>query len=90
MVLWGPVEDDCYIDPYVELAGYAERQFKKWHRKFVWTDKKGVDHKIRDIDDVYLRNIIGFLERVTLLGTYCNVGVLQFLRDEQESRKEVW
>jgi len=30
---------------------------------FVWTDIKGGKHKLKDIDDNYLANIIGFLKR---------------------------
>lgn len=32
-------------------------------KKFVWTDREGVKHKLRDIDDAYLTNIINYLER---------------------------
>jgi len=32
-------------------------------KKFVWTDQHGVRHKLSDIDDDYLSNIINFLKR---------------------------
>lgn len=38
-------------------------------KTFVWTDKEGNKHKLRDIDDRYLQNIINFLKRrVTEMG----------------------
>ena len=86
---WGPSVLEEY-DPYGELVGYTKKQFKEWHKKFVWTDREGVDHEIQDIDDVYLRNIVGFLRRVSSQGTYFNGGVLRFLEEEQESRKDNW
>lgn len=85
---WG--DEEVYVDPYMGLACYTKKQFKKWHKEFVWTDKSGVDHKIRDIDDTYLSNIIGFLRRTVSGGTYFNGGVVRFLEDELESRKGEW
>ena len=31
--------------------------------KFVWTDKSGVEHRLSEIDDRYLGNIINFLKQ---------------------------
>lgn len=32
-------------------------------RTFIWTDIHGEEHRLRDIDNVYLRNIINYLEK---------------------------
>jgi len=33
---------------------------------FVWTDREGIKHRLVDIDDGYLRNIINFLGRTAV------------------------
>ena len=43
-----------------------EREFSEpllSRRGFCWTDKEGNEHKLKDIDDYYLNNIINFLKR---------------------------
>ena len=54
-------------------------------RRFVWTDKDGNDHKLKDIDNYYLMNIINFLTRKDneeLTRT------IAFLKKEVEKRKK--
>jgi len=47
------------FDDWIERGG-----FKRLRKSFVWTDKQGVKHKLADIDDMYLSNIINFLKRI--------------------------
>ena len=79
---WNPGHND-YEDPYEDLICYTKKVFKRWRKKFVWTDKEGTKHKLKDIDDMYLRNIIQFLYRTT---NYSNGGLIRFLEDEEIHR----
>ena len=52
----GPDDFDIPVDDFrVEFRGDRDT--------FVWKDKEGVVHKLTDIDDVYLANIVNFLRR---------------------------
>jgi len=69
-------------------------KYQKLDRKvFVWTDREGVRHKLKDIDDTYLTNIINFLVQGKGQvsgdsGTRRN-DVINFLREEQTYRKKL-
>lgn len=86
-----PLEGDYHpYDPYEELEEYGQpyRPFKEWRKRFVWTDKDTNDHKLKDIDNPYLHNIIEFLRRKNESGVYPNVGVRLFLEQELVYRRK--
>jgi len=84
--LYEELED--YGQPHPLLKRWYRRPFKRWRKKFVWTDKEGNDHKLRDIDNAYLYNIIEWLRRQNEAGTYNNIGVRLFLEDELVYRRK--
>jgi len=47
----------------LELNKREQRRLQKLRQNFTWTDKSGERHKLPDIDDTYLQNIINFLKR---------------------------
>jgi len=87
----GPDDFDIPFDGddvpfHIGLLGY-----QKLDRKvFVWTDREGVRHKLKDIGDVYLTNIIGYLERggghVMCRSVVRRKEVIDFLRTEATTR----
>jgi len=43
---------------------HGRPKFQKLKRStFIWTDKEGNRHKLKDVDDYYLQNIINYLVR---------------------------
>ncbi len=56
-------------------------------REFRWTDKKGNDHKLKDIDNDYLANIIALLKKKNNIENYFDE-VIKFLRKEQKRRSK--
>ena len=55
---------DDFDIPWEDLT-YEEMFGKEKYRRetFIWTDRKGVEHKLEDIDNKYLQNIISLLKR---------------------------
>lgn len=47
----------------LDLNKREQKRLEKLRQKFIWTDKQGDKHKLADIDDTYLQNIINFLKR---------------------------
>ncbi len=47
----------------LNLNKREKKRLERLRQKFVWTDKQGDKHKLADIDDTYLQNIINFLKR---------------------------
>jgi len=47
----------------IPIEGYGFREPILTRREFRWTDVNGNEHKLQDIDDYYLNNIINFLKR---------------------------
>ena len=82
-----PMEEGVFSTLY--LTHLWTKPKKSYNRKkFVWTDQGGNKHKLKDIDDVYLRNIIGFLKRSPHVFSFR--GLIGFLEAEQTHRKDVW
>ncbi len=84
-------------DPYKGLEDYPHqfrnrwpnrRRFHRVRKTFVWTDKSRDKHALRDINNLYLYNIIEFLRRNNEAGTYPNFGVRRFLEDELVYRRK--
>jgi len=57
-------------------------------KTFVWIDIHSVKHKLRDIDDTYLSNIIHYLERTKghTGMVFTREEVIKFLKDESYRR----
>lgn len=47
----------------LDFTKREKKRLQKFREKFIWTDKEGVKHKLKEIDDTYLQNIINFLKR---------------------------
>ena len=75
----------------IPFPGEFDSIFTGNRKTFVWTDKEGNKHKLKDIDDRYLQNIIGFLRRKSAnmedmdSATYWTE-VIVFLEKEQKIR----
>lgn len=83
------------------LSGCPRHVLSRFDRRsFVWTDIEGNKHALKDIDDVYLQNIVNFLRHKVMDGLdvredmedalkYMNYGtaaVLKFLEGEVKRR----
>lgn len=75
-------------DLYEKLRDYTSEQFKHWRKKFRWIDINGKKHKLKDIDDPYLCNIMNWLQRKEDRKSYINSGLMKFLQDEAAWRLE--
>ena len=78
-----PFDDVLFHNPFAEHPWTKPRSAYS-RRKFVWTDINGDKHKLKDIDDRYLQNIINFLKRQD--GVFLLAGIIAFLEDEQRIR----
>lgn len=59
---FGGLEVEVIFDLKASL-GYRVKRYNALCKMFVWTDKEGEPHTLKDIDDNYLQNIINFLKR---------------------------
>ena len=85
--LSGP--DDFDIpEPWIDSLEFCEDR-----ETFVWTDREGNKHKLSDVDNVYLQNIISFLRRrlplMEVLSAVYWSEVVVFLEKEQRLRANV-
>lgn len=69
----------------VEVSATRHKYQPLTRQRFVWTDIKGNKHKLRDIDDAYLANIIRFLKRKP---TVIYLPIINFLEGEQQRRAD--
>lgn len=76
----------------IPFPGEFDYEFVGDRETFVWTDKEGNKHKLRDIDDRYLQNIISYLRRkLKSLDIHSSAywsEVIVFLEKEQRIRRE--
>lgn len=59
----GPDDFDIPVLPDELDEWHPVPKFKATRKTFVWTDINGNKHKLADIDNYYLQNIISFLRR---------------------------
>ena len=82
----GPDDFDIPVEEF-----YPKLQPQGLNRNtFIWTDKEGSRHPLRDIGDQYLKNIINYLERgeghVFRESVDRRKQVIDFLKGEQKLR----
>ncbi len=82
----GPVDFDIPDEEYDAPIFTGNR------KTFTWADRQGDKHKLKDIDDHYLQNIVSFLRRKlvcmdALRATYWSE-VIVFLTKEQRIRSK--
>jgi hypothetical protein len=75
--------DDFDIPLWDEETPYFQEPVLT-RRRFVWTDKEGNRHKLADIDDYYLNNIIDFLRHKNIEEAE---ETIRFLEKEAKRRK---
>lgn len=59
----GPFGCDFTGPDDFDILDYPDNVFVGDRKTFVWSDRDGVEHELRNIDDQYLQNIINFLRR---------------------------
>jgi len=81
---------DNFDPPMEDMDSEREYGFEEpllTRRGFIWVDIDGDEHRLSDIDDRYLGNIIGYLKRKTLEGLEGAERTIKFL--ERESRRRL-
>jgi hypothetical protein len=77
------IEAEAFRELFCEEIYRHHRSKPVTRHNFIWTDIKGGKHKLKDIDDPYLQNIINFVKRKKNL---IYEPLIKFLEDEQQRR----
>jgi hypothetical protein len=85
--LTGPDDFDPPIGDEFSSLEFPEPALTR--KGFVWTDREGNEHRLSDIDDRYLGNIISYLERRTAEGLSGAEQTIAFLKKEVKLRLKI-